>query len=118
MITTKDMLEQMKTGDIFSCRVVKYDRKRKTGGQIIEVHQAVLAQSDKNKRDDLVPNQSYLVPERILTPFEQLQKKNKNPHHKKHYTRNIRLYVDGTPTEQILKVHPPLIIEFNGKQVL
>lgn len=105
MITTKDILEEMKTGNIFSCRVVTYDRKRKTGGKILEIHQAVLVQ--KEERD------------RPMTNIEQKQlQKKRGANHRKHYTRNIKLCVDGIPTEQIVKIHPPLILEFNGKDVL
>jgi hypothetical protein len=39
----------------------------------------------------------------------------RNPNHQWHYTRNIRLLSQGMATESIIKIHPPLIIEFNGQ---
>ena len=39
----------------------------------------------------------------------------RNPLHNQHYTRNIRVVMDGLETESIYKIHPALIIEFNGQ---
>jgi hypothetical protein len=40
------------------------------------------------------------------------------PNHQPNYTRNVRLTSAGTPTSIIKKIHPPLLIEFNGKIVV
>lgn len=45
-------------------------------------------------------------------PFSEIER---NPNHATHYTRNIRILMDGQPTEAIVKIHPALIIEFNGQ---
>ena len=105
----KTILHIMASGELFSCKVVKYDRKRKTGGQILEIVSAKLVSAEKKESPAT----------RAATPMEQLQqKRSKKPHHFRWFTRNIRLYTAGLPTSQILKIHPPLIIEFNGNQVV
>ncbi len=39
----------------------------------------------------------------------------RDPNHGAHYTRNIRVIIDGHQTEILYKIHPLLIIEFNGQ---
>lgn len=51
--------------------------------------------------------------ERRLTGIEDAERR--NPNHQQHYTRNIRILQRGQPTEMEVKIHPPLIIEFNGE---
>ena len=110
----KTILHIMASGELFSCKVVKYDRKRKTGGQILEIVSAKLVSAEKKEKQ-----QAATPATRAATPMEQLQqKRSKKPHHFRWFTRNIRLYTAGLPTSQILKIHPPLIIEFNGNQVV
>jgi hypothetical protein len=108
-ITIKEMLRVMESGETFSIdKAVSYDRKRKTGGDIIEYPEARLVQAEQEPTSD-----------RPLTRVEQLKKqKARVPRHRKWYTRNIRLCIGGHPTGQIRKVHPPLILEFNGKTVV
>lgn len=116
-ITERDMLEVMETGRAFSCLAVSYDVKRKTGGKVLHYPEAVLVQASKEAKANA---------RRTLTPAEQraMEARNaaggtpRNPHHRRFYTRNIRILQDGQPTMIQRKVHPPLIIEFNGKRVL
>lgn len=111
IITVAEALKQMETGSPFLLSFVTYDRRRKSGGELKEV-EAVL---DIPSGDDAPTEES-----RPLTPHEAALQKlhTKNPQHAKWYTRNIRLTVDGYPTSEIRKVHPPLFVEFNSKKVV
>ena len=111
VISTKQMLATMEEGQPFSMVVVTYDRKRKKGGQIKEYPEAILVQADQKQQTN-----------RPLTAIEakvdRLTQIKKNPHHHSHYTRNIQLLQDGHPTSLIKKIHPPLVLEFNGQKVM
>ena len=103
----------MDSGATFSMKVVAYDRRRKKGGEIIEYSEAELAR--KNKEIELVLGQ------RAMTPIEVKKQQllaSRDPHHKKWYTRNIRVLQNGHPTSLIKKIHPPLVLEFNGQKVV
>ena len=109
-ITLIEMLRQMQTGAIFSCVVVSYDKKRKTGGKIIEYHQA-----------RLFDPQMEQTATRAATEMEQLRaqlRDGKRPNHGKHFTRNIQLMQDGHSTSEVRKIHPPLVDSFNGQTVI
>lgn len=112
MITIKDMLAIMDSGAIFSCKVIAYDRTRKKGGEILDYPEAVLVRKNTKKK----------AGQRSLTTHEKRQlletNKPKNPRHKQWYTRNIRLCVNQVPTAIIKKIHPPLVVEFNGQQII
>lgn len=113
IITVAQVLKEMETGQPFRLSFVTYDRNRKSGGELKEV-EAVLEQP-KNDGEEETP-----AGERPPTPHEAnlLKLHTKNPQHQKWYTRNIRLTVDGHPTSETRKVHPPLFVEFNGKKVV
>jgi len=99
----------MNSGQVFTCKVVSYDQKRKTGGEINE-YRAILMQAEKQG-----PNL------RPMTPREKLKSESKdkrNPKHKQWYTRNIRIVThDNYETTMVRKIHIPLIIEFNNQTV-
>ena len=112
MITMQEMLEAMESGAPFSMKVCSYDRKRKKGGEWKFYPEAVLVQKEKKKEGS-----------RPLTRIEKLQYQlhegeKRDPNHRKHYTRNIRVLQDGHPTGIIETIHPPLVDEFNGKTLL
>lgn len=112
IITIRQMLRAMETGAPFSCTVVSYDRRRRKGGQIIEYGEARLLREDEEKQ---------AAGARPLTKQEKLAaalKETKTPRHGKWYTRNIRILQDGHPTSLIKKIHPPLVVFFNHKQVV
>lgn len=106
LITTKKMLEIMETGATFSMRWVTYDRKRRKGGRILEVKEARLTQP-KRKRERGRP----------LTHIEK-KKIFKVANHRKWYTRNIVVLHKGEETSEVVKFHPPLVIEFNNFTVI
>lgn len=97
----------METGEVFSCKVVSYDRKRKKGGEIMEYAEAILVQNTKKE--------SKARPKTLREQqVERLTEIKKAPNHREWYTRNIQLLQNGHPTSLIKKIHPPLIVEFNG----
>lgn len=112
MISIPEILKHLESGKPFSCRVISFDQKRGTGGKIKFYEEAKLVQKEE------VPTEKAGRP---LTAFEQKQAKievlKKNPNHRKWYTRNIRILHNGLETMEIKKIHPPLIIEFNGQKV-
>ena len=115
MISIAKCLEIMHDGEVFSLKVVQYDRRRKDRrGQVLEIKQGKLVWGDGGS--ERVARQG----ERPLTALEKalvgaaLGDTGKKPAHQVNYTRNVRVYLDGNPTEVIRKIHPALIIEFNG----
>lgn len=109
MITQREILAYMQSGKPFSCKVVALDIKRKTGGNVIEYPEVRLAKLEEKEPADRPPTHTEQLQDK-------LQKLQKNPKHKKHFTRNIQILQDGYPTSIIKKIHVPLIIEFNGEK--
>lgn len=111
-ITLQEMLKEMKTGQPFSCTVVTYNRRREKGGRIVSYAEARLYQPKLEQQAT-----------RAATRVEQLREElrsshSRRPNHGKYFTRNIQLLVNGHPTSEIRKLHPPLVVIFNNKIVL
>ena len=110
-ITLKAMLEQMQSGEHFTCTVISYDKRRKKGGTVIEYGEARLYEPSAEQ-----------AATRAATEVERLRQRlsshSRKPSHGKHFTRNIQLCVEGHPTSDIRKIHPPLVIKFNDQIVL
>lgn len=108
MISFREILEYFKKDQVFTCRVLSYDKKKGTGGEVLE-YRGVLLQRDpqilmRNATDKELKEQG----------LEDLR----NPNHSKHYTRNINIVTkDGFKTTIIRKIHIPLLIEFNNQTV-
>lgn len=117
MISIRQCLEIMHSGAVFSLKVVAYDKRRKDKtGQVKEYREAVLVWGNGEKSRKTTPGERQPTAlERSLLSEAPIQDTGRNPNHQWHYTRNIRLLMDGLPTESIKKIHPPLIIEFNGE---
>lgn len=49
---------------------------------------------------------------------DQLNGDSRRPHHGKHFTRNILLMQNGHTTSETRKIHPPLVVKFNGQMVI
>lgn len=115
MLTIKKCLEIMHAGEVFSLRVVSYDRRRKDKtGQVQEYPEAQLVWGDGG--NDRAQPKSERQPtdlERALAGYVEVDKR--DPRHADWYTRNIRILQQGQPTEMVRKIHPALIIEFNGQ---
>lgn len=117
MIAIKQVLEVMHSGAVFSLRVVTYDKRRKEKrGQVLYYPEAQLVWGDGGSdRTAKAGERQPTDLERALTGSQPQSETKRNPNHAWHYTRNIRILQDGKPTEVIVKIHPPLIIEFNGQ---
>lgn len=96
------MLKEMETGAVFSFTVISYDRKRKTGGQVVSYDEARLYQPEQRKSFSLKTRVGSISTSR-------------RPNHRNWFTRNIQLLQDGYPIDMIRKIHPPLVVAFNGK---
>lgn len=107
LISIRDMLEDMEMGQPFSMKVVKYNKQAVTGGNILEIEEAFLRKKSSINR-----------PKEITDPATREGGQSKAPNHFKNYTRNIRLLKNGGPTNTIVKIHPPLVLEYNGKKVV
>lgn len=116
MISIRECLEIMHSGAVFSLTVVTFDKRRKDRcGKLKQYDEAVLVWGDggsdrtkpKGERLPTALEQSLISAEPTIGK--------RDPNHAWHYTRNIRILSDGQPTEAIVKIHPPLIIEFNGQ---
>lgn len=92
------MLEIMNNGQPFTCELITYDEKRKTGGLHRRLQAQVLPQEKAGRK---------------LTPAEQ-QKQSTGKRH----IRRVQLLVDDYPVNQIRTIHIPLIIKFNGESVV
>lgn len=111
MWTFKRISDWMNAGKLFTLQVVSYDRKRRTGGDVQYYEGRLVQANSDNARG------------RSLTQVERLQARlddalPRDPQHRKWHTRNIRLYANGQPTGIIKKIHLPLIIQFNGEDVV
>lgn len=108
MISFREILRIIHSGQTFSCTVVTYDKKQKRGGQLRE-YRGVLLQRDP------MPKLRPSTPQELEDYDRQIKR---DPNHRLHYTRNIRLVTaDGFKTQVIKKIHIPLIVEFNGQKV-
>lgn len=109
IITLKEVRDIIASGEHFSCVAVSFDKKRRTGGEFIEIIEGVIAKKDSDE-----------FAERSLTKIEReiFEIKTKSPNHYLNHTRNVAICVDGYVTNVIKKIHPPLIIKFNGKNVV
>ena len=117
VITVKQALEIMDSGDTFSLVCVTYDRQRKKGGNLLEIHEARM---DKKNAFGDRPEAAGRPPTDYEAKLAALQEpdKGRNPNHQHWYTRNIRPLANGHPLTDLVKIHPPLLIEFNGLPVV
>lgn len=102
----------MHSGAAFSLRVISFDQKRphKCGNEL-HYPEAVLVWGNAGEVTD-----GKQVGQRPPTAKEAESLGDRDPAHQVNYTRNIRLLAGGLKTETIAKIHPPLIIEFNGEK--
>jgi len=108
MITFRQISDYLASGQPFTCKVVSYDRKRKQGGKVNDYEAKLLQREEKSTG-------------RGRTRIEELREtaaSGRDPNHRRWYTRNIQLLVDGHPTAVVKKIHIPLIVEFNGQPVV
>src|SRR5699024_9871092 len=101
VILLPDVLRELDSGEPFDMKFVKADRRRGTGGEIVEVRKWVKVQTEERAS--------------AYTTMPSGGGKNKRPNHHHHKTLNI-MNLRNPKTKR--KVHIRLICEFNGKQVL
>lgn len=116
IITIKEMLAHMEEGDVFSMKVVKYDRSRKKGGQIQEYNEAKLHVKSEAEVVSEAINRPLTVVEKKMIELKQLKQKKAN--HYENYTKNIVLCVNKFATSELRKIHPALVLEYNNKIVV
>jgi hypothetical protein len=97
----RQVLDIIHSGTWCSLAAVQADEKRGSGGKIIRLNRCKL-----HRRDKLAESAAVVgVPTNHTTP--------RSPHHAFNFTRNLI-----TPGNQIVKIHPLLIFEINGKPVI
>ena len=108
-VRLKDVISQMDSLDgegkpmAFDMKFVTADKKRGTGGEIINVKGARKCVGKRN--DEVIFDQRPRTDALV-------ESVSRNPHHFSHATRNIALKNGAIRT-----IHIRLIIEFNGKKV-
>ena len=110
-ITTRKMLQEMQNGEPFTITVTTFDKRRKEkSGKVIN-YEGILCK--KEEKPD--------IEGRPLTQHEakkdELERLRRNPNHYDNYTRNLQVCVNGFPTSERRKFHPPLVSRFNGMVV-
>jgi|GEM_PF-3957622 hypothetical protein len=112
IITYKKMMQEIYSKDengqfvTFHCEFMKYNLNKKEAGEIVDVKAVIVA---GNSSDKIVLPQGN---------DEQIQSITKNANHKRNKTINIRLLIAGNESNQIIKLHPILILKFNNKEVV
>lgn len=115
MITTREMLKQMETGEVFSLTVSTYDRKRKKGGEVVHYPEARLVQSLEK---EIKVGRALTRNEAFAAVASGQAEQKRDPNHRLWYSRNLRIVQEGHDTSIIRKFHPPLVSEFNGHTVV
>lgn len=118
MIALKEVLRILHTGVPCSMKVVRFDvRRSNRNGEVHEYEECVLVWGDGGSdRVKDAGSRSLTALEKELIGLEEADQR--NPKHQKHFTRNVRLLLDGKPTSEIRKIRPWLIIEFNGQPTM
>jgi len=104
VVLRSDVMKELATGDHFSMIFVTADRKRGTGGELIEVR-------DWQKMDTDAP--VHKMPGRIRKTISAMKK---NPNH--WVNKTINIFNPNNNHVHPHKVHFRLIQFFNGKRVL
>lgn len=116
MITIRDCLAKLHAGEVCNLVVVTYDKRRRDKcGRVLHYPECQLVWGESSEQKPLH------VADRQPTPLEKRLSGlstadfGKKPNHGEHYTRNIRVLQQGMSTEMVVKIHPALIIQFNGQ---
>lgn len=122
LITITSALKIIQSGQPFTFQCVTYDRTRKKGGKIIEGEAKLLQKEEHPNPEFEFPHEPAARPmtetEEKISRLHSIGDGRKNPNHHLHFTRNIVLLANGHPVHPPIKIHPPLLIEFNGKTVV
>lgn len=95
----KQALEIIDSGEVFSLKVVSYDKKRKTSGEL-KFYSQLCTSVPKQDRTKMVNTES------------------KAQNHYENSTRNCYRCIEGEPTSAFVKIHIYLMLEVNGERVM
>lgn len=95
----KRALEIIDSGEIFSLKVVKFNKTKNTGGER-RFYSQLVSTKPKHERVGNVP------------------KENGTQNHYDNSTRNLYKCIDGEPTSAFVKIHMVHILEVNGERVM
>lgn len=122
----RETLDILHSGTWFSLAAVQADENRATGGKIIRLKRAKLARRQPAEALLRAPTNQHPTAALVGVPTNQHPNQEllvgvptnqtthtKNPHHDYNFTRNI-LTLGNT----ILTIHPLLIFQINGRQVI
>lgn len=103
----------MESGQTFSFSAYTLNEQKGTGGQLLEYREAQWL-----KQSTPAPNGGVAgeVNKTLALPITQMVRK--NPQHRLHSTRNVRILADGHPTNLIIKIHIDLMVVFNDRKVI
>lgn len=102
-ITFEDALALIDTGKCVSLSYVSFDKKRKTGGKLKVLNEAVVTNPKSERRNTSQPG---------------TKSSKVSPNNKENSTRNFYKCINGKPTNSIRKVHVILMLEINGMQIM
>lgn len=105
-ITLKQALEILHSGNWCSIRFLTANIAKGTGGKVIELAKCRIARNREL-------NKQHTAPEEKNKAITSEPKKDKDPNHNLHFTRNVELQ-----NKSIMKVHPILITHINNSAVL
>lgn len=88
MIAHKEVIAEMRKYDIFSIGWRTYNKKTKKGGVFKELHSARLATKSVKKS---------------------------TANHFQNHTFDVEVMVNGQPTGDLVRIHLPLVLFFNGE---
>ncbi|MCA0334483.1 MAG: hypothetical protein LCH44_11110 [Bacteroidetes bacterium] len=111
-ISIRQMLMELESGKVGSMQFVTYNKTLNTGGKIKVIEEGYLMHKDRELGKQMRRE------EEAETDLPKTEIKTRNPKHYMHYTRNIHILKNGVPTGQMIKIHPPLVLIFNGKKVV
>jgi hypothetical protein len=88
-ITLKEALAIIHSNDMLNLQFVKFDKKRGTGGEIVE----------------------FIECKKVISTTTL-------PKHQKNFTFDVQLYVNSVATEKIQPIHVILILKINGRKLI
>lgn len=109
-MSIKDVLKEMRAvgtdgkPKCFSIRWITLNVNKKTGGEIRELEKAICLNN--------VANKSRRKSTKAISPSTQ-----KVARHRQNQTMNIKEMIGKMEYGEIIKIHPSLILTFNGKKV-
>jgi hypothetical protein len=115
-ITIKEINDWMDAGLVFSFKSLTHDEKHPSkSGKYIQGSEAIALKHEDSLEDY---DNTEVVHSSDKSNSLDESKPKKDPNHKYHWTRNIRLCVGKKPIGTPLKIHIDLLVRFNGLKVI